>query len=194
MGEGGFQPIKAGRTEVIGVDASGTRPRLFDTADEAHDWLGVGEGLVTVWQEGYDDIGVSVHRADGVLALELEGLPDQPHFDMVAIRLKRSYLEAKPPWLTWLLDSVEPLAASLRAVFVIAYGDEEFAGQAENWSIHRSVLAETVPPVSAWLMAAVEGSALAESLMDSAAAADETGQMRTTNGFTTIRTSPHPLP
>lgn len=160
----GFQPIAAGRSEIVGVDASGTRPRFFDDRDGASAWLAADEGKITLWARGADDIALSVHRADGVLPFEMVGLPDEAVFDVVAIEIKRDHFTLRPPWLGPLLASVEEVATAIDALYLLGHGDDELVAQADRWSLHSSIAGGTAPPVTGWIIGARADSGPGETL------------------------------
>ncbi len=95
-------------------DGSGSIP--FESLERAARWLAAGEGLLPL-QMGDLSVDLSVHRRDGILRFEMEHLPDEPIFDVVALSVPSRALDDVWSTIQQLLQSslaALPFAFSVR--------------------------------------------------------------------------------
>ena len=163
LGSTGFRP-PAGDGGFYCTSADGAGSIVLESVEAAAAWLANGEGLLPL-QVGESDVSISVHRRDGILHLEMTGLPDEPRFDVVAIstlatRLPREWGAARAA-----------LEVSLRVLpFTFAYAMDENAQEALiPWNcVHRRIDEGRMPPFLPWLAAVPEGSILLPQLRKAA--------------------------
>ncbi|MGH8990643.1 MAG: hypothetical protein ACRDZ7_03855 [Acidimicrobiia bacterium] len=153
----GFQPSRLASGEITIMSGDGTGSLLFSTPRTAVEWLGVEDGLADL---NFRDVGthvdLSVHRCTGILPIEMEGLPDEPHFDICTLRISGSDLTR--PHREDLWAALEELLARaverLGVMFMYGMDDDSLETQIPFLCIHKRVLADRLPPALGWLVAA----------------------------------------
>lgn len=136
------------------ADGSGAIP--FDSVERAASWLAVGEGLLPIQIEDFS-VDLSVHRREGILRLEMEHLPDEPIYDVVALSVPSQALDDVWPITEQLLQAS---LVALPFAFAYAINDATAEAMSKDACVHRRVASNRLPPFLPWLLAIPQDSPL----------------------------------
>lgn len=160
----GLVPQRVAGNTIWMLTADGTGTVGFHEVSSASSWLASEGGLISfVGEADADELSLSVHHADGVLATELSGFGDSPAFDEVQLDISaRTATDRGAAWGAF--DADVPLVGELLgAVFAWCIDDEALEATGEI-SVHGAVSEGHVPTLRASAMAVPRHSPLAGQL------------------------------
>ncbi len=166
FGRAGFVPRREGDGDIVCIAGDGGGALPFESMRGVTQWFGDADGLIALENEDGVGFSISLHRAHGILPLEMVGLPDSPLFDVCALDvdafvLSDEYRDRSWPYIDALLGVV---ASTLDSSFVYGMDEDALEVTQSLQCIHRRVSQGRMPPVLAWLTEVPANSSLAAQL------------------------------
>lgn len=161
----GAAATEDGSLSCMAADGSGSL--LFNSFEAATSWLATSEGLLPLRNVTWDlDADLSVHRRTGILAVEMEHLPDEPAFDVLALSVSETELIGPRRDFIWASVQESMIAVLGSLPFSFAYGLDEATSEvvADFSCVHRRIASNRFPPFLPWICAVSENSELSPAL------------------------------
>ncbi|WP_322763063.1 hypothetical protein [Frankia sp. Cr2] len=166
FGRAGFVSRRNEDDGIVCVAGDGAGVLHFESMRGVIQWLGDADGLIALENEDGIEFSISIHRAHGILPLEMAGLPDSPQFDVCALDVDTFFLSDEYRDRSWsYIDSlIGVVASTLGPSFIYGMDEDALEVTRSLQCIHRRVSQGRMPRVLSWLTEVPENSPLAVQL------------------------------
>jgi hypothetical protein len=149
----GLVPQRDATGDVVCVSGGGDGVLRFGSAQQATRWVGEHDALIPLVIEDGRELSVSAHRVDGILPVEMAGLPDVAAFDVLLVTFPASLAwsdaeVSNGPAVATLLGAA---LTALRPAFVYGLDEESLEATLGCQCVHRRLSRGLLPPFVGWL-------------------------------------------